>query len=396
MKLSDLLYLSAQNFRVRKSRTFLTILGVSVGIGAVLFLVSLGYGLQHVLLERITTEESLLTLDVSVPEGSPIVLNQESINKISKIKNVEKISPQAVFPAQVSLGNFTSESTINIVDPDFFSLSGISPDEGRLFSNKDKDKIVINSTVADLFNESENEIIGKELKFSFFMPQSIEEIKEIPLGRPFKVVGVIQGEGSPAQVYFRKADLSQIDITDYQLVKVKVKDSKKMESVRSQLINMGFTVSALSDVVSQANKIFRAMKFALGAFGIIALVVAAIGLVNTMTVTLLQRVNEIGIMRAIGASPSDIKKIFLADSTIIGFLGGLGGIIIGIAGSEFFNMIINILARRFGGTPVRIFVYPLWFMLFIIILSTFVGFLSGVMPARKAARLNPLEALRYK
>ena len=92
----------------------------------------------------------------------------------------------------------------------------------------------------------------------------------------------------------------------------------------------------------------------------------------------------------------DIKRIFLVESTVIGFLGGVSGTILGIIVSEFLNWIFNILARSFGGVYTRLFSYPIWFIFFIILVSAFVGLIGGLWPARRAEKMNPLEALRYK
>jgi putative ABC transport system permease protein len=159
---------------------------------------------------------------------------------------------------------------------------------------------------------------------------------------------------------------------------------------------MGFLVSALSDVVTQANQIFGIIQVVLATFGVFSLFVAAIGLINTMTISLLERINEIGIMRAIGASSWDIKKIFLIESTLIGFFGGLVGIVLGMLGGLLFNIGLNLLAASLGGQSISIFHTPWWFIFFIIIFSAVVGFCSGILPAQKAGKLNALEALRYK
>lgn len=399
MRILDLIHLSLESFKNRKSRTLFTILGVSVGIGAILFLVSLGYGLQKNLLERITTKESLLTLDIAPAETRIITLNKQTLKRIAEIENVEKVSPQAIFPSQVSLGELTSETVVNLVNPDFFSLGGILPNIGRVFTEKDQQKIVVNSPLADLFNLEPEQILGKKLKFLIFLPKETEKVPEtetFETKREFEVIGVISEPDSPSQVYIKKEDLPDLPIKEYQFAKVKVTNDKFMEEVREKLIGMGFLVSALSDVIAQANRIFRVIQIVLGIFGIIALIVAAIGLINTMTISLLERTNEIGIMRAIGASPQDIKRLFLGESFIIGFLGGIGGIGLGILGAEIFNAGINILAKTLGGQPVNLFYYPGWFVIFIILLSSLVGLIAGYFPAKRAAKLNPLEALRYK
>lgn len=155
-------------------------------------------------------------------------------------------------------------------------------------------------------------------------------------------------------------------------------------------------VSALSDTIEQANQIFKIIQIVLSSFGIIALIVSAIGMFNTMTITLLERTQEIGIMKALGATSMEVWNLFLAESVVIGFFGGVGGIMLGFLIGELFNFGINILARAFGGVEVDIFYTPLWFILLIIIFSTFVGLLTGFYPARRAAKINALEALRYK
>lgn len=401
MRIFDIFYLVFQSMKTRKSRTIFTSLGVALGIGTILFLVSLGYGLQKVLLERITTEESLLTLDVTSPEAEIIILDKKTLNKISEISNVEKVSPQAIFSGQVSVKDLNSEAVINIIDSDFLVLEGIKPELGRIFREKEKGKIIINSQFQALFGLVTQEVIGKKIKLSIFFPAKETEKGEAPteVFKPdtdFEIVGVIKEEAAMANVYISEKDLEGFIIKDYQLAKVMVKEDKFLEEVRDKLIGMGFMVSALSDIISQANKIFIVIQIILGIFGVVGLIVAALGLINTMSISLLERTSEIGIMRALGASAEDIRRLFLIESTISGFLGGILGVGLGIGFGQLFNLGMNILAINLGGQPMSLFYYPVWFIIFIILLSVFVGFAAGFWPAKKASSLNPLEALRYK
>ncbi len=398
MKIIDLLYLVFQGVKSRIIRTLYTTLGVAIGIAAILFLVSLGYGLQKILLERITTAESLLTLDVASPESKIISLDDNIIKKISEISGVEKISPGAVFPGQVVFNELTSESVINLVDSDFFSLGGVIPKSGRFFIKDEKNKIVIDSRIPELFGLKDTKILGTKIKISVFVPVAEAEEGVVQTFEPdteFEVVGVIEGGDTTANIFLRKEDL-RMPVEEYQFAKVKVKENKVLEEVRDRLISMGFMVSALSDTVSQANKIFGAIQIILGIFGVVGLIVAGIGLINTMSITLLERTSEIGIMRALGASTKDIKVLFLMESTICGFLGGIFGVILGIGTGQLLNFGVNILARSLGGQSMGLFYYPVWFIIFIILLSIFVGFIAGFWPARRAGSLNPLQALRYK
>jgi putative ABC transport system permease protein len=177
---------------------------------------------------------------------------------------------------------------------------------------------------------------------------------------------------------------------------VRVKDSKNLVPVQDEIIAKGFTVTALSKTVEQANKIFQGIQAVLAVFGGIALTVSAIGMFNTMTVTLLERTAEIGVMRTIGASSLDIVVLFVAEAVIVGLLGGVVGILLGVGIGVIVNGFLGAVASKFGGEAVGIFRYPAPFLLFIATFSGAVGFLTGLFPARRAAKINPLDAIRYK
>jgi putative ABC transport system permease protein len=115
-----------------------------------------------------------------------------------------------------------------------------------------------------------------------------------------------------------------------------------------------------------------------------------------MTVALLERTREIGIMKSIGASRLSISLMFIVESTLMGLLGSCAGVIISYTTGLLFNLLINAIAIRLGGVAVNLFYSPLWFVLTVLLFGTFVGFLTGVFPARTAARIDPLDALRYE
>lgn len=413
MRIQDLISFSLQSFKNRRSRMILTVLGMAVAIAVILFLVSLGYGLQKTILERITTEDSLLTLDVFPPETESIKLDNESIDTISALPNVAVVSPQAVITSNIQLGELTSETVVNAVNEDFFRLAGIKVEQGEALSDETPNQIVVSPVVAELFAIQPEELLQKTVVVTFDLSQLVkppENELDLTVSTPsastkaepqiftreFTITGITGATDETNQAFISIANLSTVEIAEYQFVKIQVDDQKNIEETRQSLIDSGYLVSALSDVVSQANQIFGIIQLVLAIFGIFSLCVAAIGLINTMTISLLERINEIGIMRAIGASAWDIKKIFLIESTLIGFFGGVVGIVLGMIGGLLFNIGLNLLARSLGGQPVSIFHTPFWFIFFIVIFSAGVGFLAGIMPAQKAGKLNALEALRYK
>lgn len=400
MRIADLLSFSFQSFKNRKSRVILTVLGVAVAIGVIIFLVSLGYGLQKTILERITTADSILTLDVYPPDTETIKLDNQTIENLKSIPNIKVISPQVVVSGQIEMSELVSETNVNVIDENYFRLAGLEVTKGENFTESGSNSIIISPTVAELFGISADEIIGKKLKLDLYIPKTdstgSSNIEVIDLANEFEVIGIIESLESTNQMFIQYSDITDFQFNEYQFIKIQVSSQSEIEAVRESVIEKGYLVSALSDVVEQANQIFWVIQSILGTFGIFSLFVAAIGLINTMTISLLERINEIGIMRAIGASAWDIKKIFLIESTVIGFLGGVVGIILGYIGGFIFTIGLNLLARTLGGQPINIFYTPLWFIFFVVLFSGGVGLLSGILPARKAGKLNALEALRYK
>lgn len=400
----DNINLATRNFKTRKLRTFLTILGISVGIGATLFLVSLGYGLQKVLLEKIARSDALLTLDVIPPTSSVIKIDKQVVEDISKTPNVVEISPLQIVLSQLKTEDITSNVKLNSVNGDFFRLGGIDLMVGDKYNNDNEAKIILSTgALTSLGMDDISQALGKEVDISLIIPKgNQDDSKElstesdiIPLDKKFVVCGVVD-DSSESSGYIPSRWINDLGINYFDEIKVKISDQSQLEAVRDSIINRGFTVLALTDTVDQANKIFTVIQVMLAMFGIVALAVSAIGMFNTMTIALLERTNEIGTMKAIGATNREIQYLFITESLAIGFLGGIGGIVIGFLGSNLANSGFNLLARSLGGQPVDVFYTPLWFVIFILIFSTLVGFVTGIYPASRASRLNPLVALRYK
>jgi len=410
MRFADIFKLSIRMFKARTSRTLLTILGMSIGIGAILFLVSFGYGLQKTLLEKITTSESLLTLDVTEKKSENTVLNNKTISEIDRMEEVEEVSASFQIISRGSLGGIFVDMSVIAAEPSFFRLGGISIEEGKSINNEDEKGVVITSALADIFGKEGKELIGEEIAFVFYVPKSDgagnekkdaelknksqDDFEKIAPDTKYKIVGVIKKDSSAA--YVNSNSLKYLKINRYAQVKVKSVSNDKMEIVREKLLNKELQVSSLSETVDQANKVFKVVQIILMIFGIIALVVSAIGMFNTMTIALLERTEEIGIMKSIGASNLAISLMFVMEAAIMGLLGGIAGVFIGFLGGEIFNVGVNAIASRFGGESVDLFYIPYWFILTIIIFAGLVGFATGIVPAKRASGIDPLDALRYK
>jgi putative ABC transport system permease protein len=418
MRFIDLFKLSTRMFKARTSRTLLTVLGMSIGIGAILFLVSLGYGLQKTLLEKITTADSLLTLDVSEAKSGAVTLNKDMIKNLEALPGVEEVSPAFQITTQGRIDDLSADLVTIGSKPSYLELGGYKATIGKLISDDDPEGVVISSAVAQVFNQDAASMIGKEISFSFFVPKSNSDsntdtnanadadvnsqsqgedqtaLDRVESDKKYNIIGVIDGQDNV--VYINSASLDNLNIDEYGQVKVKAHSSGEMATIRDTILGYGLLVSSLSDTVDQANQIFNVIKIILMLFGIVALVVSAIGMFNTMTITLLERTEEIGIMKSIGASDMGISAMFFMESAIMGFLGGVAGISLGWLLGQGFNVIINFVAAKFGGESVSLFYSPTWFVVSILVFSGVVGFFTGFVPARRASKIDPLDALRYK
>ncbi len=395
MRIQDTMKLATRMFRTRPARTWLTILGIGVGIAAVVILVGLGYGLQGVLLEQIVFGDAMLSLNVLTPPSRVILIDKKAVEEFSKLENVQDVAPMASFTSLIKYKDLTSSVMLNGAESKYFNYAGIMAKDGELYTDSMTDTVVLSSAVLKLFNLEAVDIIGQKVSFKVFIPvDGSEEVKEVPIEKEYKVVGVIADEAS----LFAYMNISEFEtnfaIPFYDKTRVKVTDRSFLDSVEAKIIEKGFLVTALSKTVDQANKIFSGIQVMLALFGGIALVVSAIGMFNTMTVTLLERTKEIGIMRTIGGSPLKIKIMFLTESVLMGSLGGFVGIAIGVGGGLSINFLLSLLAQKMGGTAMALFRFPLGFLLFIAIFSMVMGYLTGLFPSKRAGSLNPLDAIR--
>lgn len=396
MRFFDLLKLSLRMFKARTMRTLLTILGMSVGIAAIIFLVSFGYGLQRTLLQKITTSDALVSLDVTAgKEGGPDKLDSATIDDLRLIPDVTDVIPVLELSGQGRFDGITLDINTVSSEASLLKTEGLKVMEGRLLDKDEVQSIVITTAVAQVFNTTPDKMIGRPVDLTLFRNKDTagKESSYSP-NKPYTIVGVVAGEENI--VYLPLSSLSGFQIDSYTKLKAKCRSTGVMGQVRGEIEGRGFIASSISETIDQANKVFRAVQIVLMVFGMIALIVSAIGMFNTMTIALLERTEEIGIMKAIGASRMSISLMFIMESTLMGFLGALGGVILGVIEGQVLNVLINAIATRFGGESVSLFYSPLWFVMTVIGFGAFVGFMTGVFPARKASSIDTLDALRYK
>ena len=182
----------------------------------------------------------------------------------------------------------------------------------------------------------------------------------------------------------------------YSTVSVRVKNPKNVEAVEQAIKKLGFNTFSILDATRSLRQFFAVLDLFLGIFGSLALAVASIGIVNTLVMAILERRREIGIMKAIGASDGDVKKLFFAEAGAMGLLGGVVGVALGWAIGHVINLGTNIYLKRQALPPESFWSVPWWLVGAAIVFAFIVSLVSGLYPAARAARLDPVQALRYE
>ena len=182
----------------------------------------------------------------------------------------------------------------------------------------------------------------------------------------------------------------------YSSVSVRVKNPSGVQPVEDAIKKMGFNTFSILDASRSIQQFFKVLDVFLGIFGSLALAVAFIGIVNTLVMAILERRREIGIMKAIGASDGDVKRLFFAEAGAMGILGGIVGVALGWAIGQVINLGTNIYLKRQSFPPEHFWAVPWWLVVFAVLFSFLVSLAAGLYPAGRAARLDPVQALRYE
>ena len=413
----DLLQTAFVALSTNKLRTSLTVLGIVIGVGAVIALMAAGQGAQ----EGVTKEvrglgSNLLVIEPSQTEqgGGPIRMtastlttqDADAIRDPSSFPYVGGVVAQYVLNLDTQLlGNGrNTTAAMTATQPDFEYVRSYSVAVGRFFTQDDMDRkttnVVLGAQVAkDLFDSADN-AVGKDVRLSFG-----------PFSVSLSVIGVMEergasGSGSDdtqifvalttflARVPFGRSATGESNVQE---IVVKVTEGGKVdktkESIRQLLLQRhdyteDFTVSTQNDLMATARSVSRTLTMLLGAIAGISLVVGGIGIMNIMLVSVTERTREIGIRKAVGASRTDILLQFVVEAIIVTLVGGAVGVLAGVAAARIAN------GQDFGtGSPVTTVVAP-WSIFVALGVSVIIGLFFGIYPAFRASRLDPIEALR--
>ncbi len=401
----DYFKLALKNLKHRGLRSWLTILGIFIGIAAVVALISLGAGLK----EAITGQFGALSVDKLTiqnkgtgfgPPGSTVVekLNDNDINIIENVRGVDLVIPRLIRVVNIEynkVSNFayvadipSDEEGMNLVYEAFnFDVS-----EGRLIRKGETGTVLLGS------NFAKTKIYDKEIRVG----------KDINIeGKNFKVVGILKPSSSfqiNSVALIPSKDLQDVlKINDeWDLIVAQVHDKNELEDVAVRIKDVlrkdrkekigeeTFSVETPLQSLSAVNTILNILNAIVVGIAMISLIVGGVGIANTMYTSVVERTKEIGTMKAVGAQNKDILYIFLIESGLLGLVGGIVGALIGLGGAIGISSIVN----NSLGTNLFIISVNYYLLIGAVALSFFLGIVFGVLPALQASKLNVVDALR--
>jgi len=394
IKLQILMHIAWKNLWAKKTRSILTVMGSVIGITAIYFLFSMGLGIQELVTQKIIGDKSLKAIDVSSANSKVIKLNEESINKFKSYPHVEKVGVQYSFPAAIEFKGGEVDSVVYGVNESYQQLMNLNLTSGRLLNAIDNKQIVINLSTLDALGlkDKAKEAIGKKIKIN--IPLTKVQAKQKEIKDEFAIVGVIDSKAGN-EILMLDSLFGIAGVPYFQQAKVVADNKQNIGTLRKQIESNGFQTTSLIDTVDEVNRIFKFFQATLISLGSIGMIVSVLGMFNTLTISLLERTKEIGLMIALGGRQSDMRKLFVLEAFVISVAGALIGLFFALAGGQLINMFINNVAHRRGVQGnIDLFASPLWSVAGIVLFSIIVGLIVVYFPARRAERINPIDALR--
>ncbi len=411
MRIADTLKLSFSILRANKVRTFLTSLGIIIGIASIIIIMSVGAGAQSLITNQLTSMGSNLIgimPGAAEKDGPPasvmgIVVTslkyEDALQIKRQVEYVKAISAYNSGVASVSYQNSKVNANYYGVMAGYFDVENIEMDLGR-FLTEEEEK-----------NNAKVVVLGSQLREELF--GDIDPIgKKIKIKREtFDVIGVtkkrgvvgFQNQDNIALIPISTAQNSLLGVNYVNFIRLKIENSENIDESKEEIrwilrerhdIDSGqaddFTISDPKEAIDALLTITNALKFFLAAIAGISLVVGGVGVMNIMLASINERIREIGLRKSVGAKNGDLLSQFLTESIVITIIGGVIGVSLGIGFSFLISVIANFLGYNWE------FVITLSSVIIAIVVSLFIGFIFGIYPATRASKLDPIEALRYE
>ena len=458
MKSYDLLDLAVRNLRQSKLRNGLTTVGISVGVASLVAMLSLGVGLQQLATRRlagsgifdtvfVTSRQDFRGYDkeddakAANPEKAPIV-DEPARENISKLPDVTEVEPEMRVMGELAYEGQTHFGFVTGLPMSAKENEAFETLKGSFFSNNNADEVVLLRDFAKELNDKDpNALVGQDVTLRYGERQALpadasdrpgmaardegnsEESGDsygfsvVRKTQTVKVVGMIDEEPyggmrqvSRGRIFLPVGTMERLNMAqftdmrsslrgtgkNYMALMVRVKDPGKVQAVQDAITGMGFRTFSILDATKSLRRFFTVLDLFLGIFGSLALAVATLAIINTLVMAVLERRREIGVMKAIGASDGDVKKLFFTEAGAMGFFGGLLGIVLGFGIGKAINIGTGFYLQRHQLPAEPVWILPPWLIGAAITFSIAVSLVAGLYPASRAAKLDPVQTLKYE
>jgi putative ABC transport system permease protein len=458
MKGRDLAELAFRNLREAVLRNSLTTLGVAVGVASLVAMLSLGVGLQTLASDRLTKSGLFDAVFVSSKrdfrgpggDGPPRKssappekfkpLDEDARQQFAQLPNVVDVYPQIRFFTDVRYqGNSYSTNVLGVPESSR-AASAFDSITGKYFSSPTADEAILQADLAKDLSPQPATLVGKEITLRYAERRNVSsdeiakekdvdtQLDEMMSGgisiisreKKLRIVGVIESDPSagiggfgggrvflPIRVAEQLHAAQANDVQDfvrgggsgkptYAALTIRAKSPKDVVQIEDAIKKLGFNAFSLLDASKTLRQVFTVFDMFLGLFASLALTVASLGIVNTLVMAILERRREIGVLKALGATDSDVRSLFFAEAGVMGLTGGVLGVAFGWLIGQALTWGTTVYLRRQDLPGVKISYVPWWLALFAIAVAVALSLAAGLYPAGRAARLNPVEALRYE
>ncbi|MBV4445883.1 FtsX-like permease family protein [Clostridium tyrobutyricum] len=430
MKLADCLKMAFSDLNKRKLRTALTSFGIAVGAMLVILMAGLGQGIQQIGSDQIKQMDTMRIIKVmpKTTKEKDKKIDEDTLDKFKKISGVTDVSASIdTEVGEVKLGSRTGKKVnvqgnnlkFNVFmdakqneiksDKEKVKKYGYRPIiAGDTMTRKNMDSVLVGQTYLNKIGIKDyKSVVGKEIDVVVSFPEIPGAPKKQPLLIKAKIAGVVNklyDNGSNVittsdsiaariQEYYM-SETDYINKKGYTTVNVEAKNMSDVTKVESAIKKMGYETQSQAGYADRMNTMFTIIKAILIAAGAIVLIVASIGVVNTMTMSVYEKTKSIGIMKAQGASKKSIRTMFTVQSGSLGFIGSIAGIAIALILGGIVNKVVA--AYKIGGMEAGMKIVDIRasVLAFTIIFTILICVIAGIVPARRAAKLNPVDALR--
>jgi putative ABC transport system permease protein len=455
VKARDLTELAVRNLREAVLRNSLTTLGVAVGVASLVAMLSLGVGLQALASQRLTRSGLFDAVFVTsqrdfrgarrprnenaAPKKEARILDEDARRQFAKLANVTEAYPQIRFVTEVRLGGKSQTTSVLGLTDSSKTSGAFEGMTGSYFSSPTADEAILQAEFAKELTDQPATLVGKDLILRYAERAALSKesggngsflggmmgaampggISIVPREKTLRIVGVIESDPSAgfggfggARVFLPLETAEHLQVAQpddlqaflsgdpakpaYMALTVRVRSPKDVPQVEAAIKQLGFSAFSLLDATKSLRVVFMVFDLFLGLFSSLALTVASLGIINTLVMAILERRREIGILKALGATDRDIRSLFFAEAGAMGLFGGIFGVVLGWLIGTALNWGTAFYLHRQDLPGVKISYVPWLLVLFAIGFAIVMSLIAGLYPAARAARLNPVEALRYE